>query len=74
MDDPYRHSVEAYEVLHAARRKDYRGEAAAALDRIRRHRPDARTILDVACGTGLMLPEVVEGGARSAEAPAGRER
>ncbi|HWI02294.1 MAG TPA: class I SAM-dependent methyltransferase, partial [Acidimicrobiales bacterium] len=55
MDDPYRHSVEAYELLHAARGKDYRREAAAVVERVRRRRPEARTVLDVACGSGLHL-------------------
>lgn len=55
MDHLYRHSVEAYEVLHAARGKDYGHEAAAVVERIRRRRPDARSLLDVACGSGLHL-------------------
>jgi SAM-dependent methyltransferase len=55
MTDMYEHSVAAYEVLHAARGKDYAAEASAVAERIRRHRPLARTLLDVACGTGLHL-------------------
>ena len=55
MDDLYRQSVEAYELLHAARGKDYGREAAAVAERIRRRRPEARTVLDVACGSGLHL-------------------
>ena len=51
----YEHSPAAYDLLHAARGKDYRGEAEHAVSRIRRHRPDARSILDVGCGTGLHL-------------------
>jgi predicted TPR repeat methyltransferase len=55
MDTPYRDSAAAYDVLHAARRKDYGREAATVAERVRRHRPEARSILDVACGTGLHL-------------------
>ena len=55
MSNLYRHSVEAYEVLHAARGKDYGREAAAVVERIRRRRPEALTLLDVACGSGLHL-------------------
>ena len=55
MSNLYRHSVEAYEVLHAARGKDYAQEAADVVERIRRRRPEARSLLDVACGSGLHL-------------------
>jgi SAM-dependent methyltransferase len=58
----YEHSPLAYEVLHAARRKDYVREAADVVDRVRRHRPDARSVLDVACGTGLHLAAFVDMG------------
>ena len=51
----YEHSPTAYDVLHAARRKDYDREAEEVVARIRRLRPDARSILDVACGTGMHL-------------------
>ncbi|MDQ3898495.1 MAG: class I SAM-dependent methyltransferase [Actinomycetota bacterium] len=51
----YEHSPAAYDLLHAARGKDYRREAEAVVARIRAHRPEARSILDVACGTGLHL-------------------
>lgn len=55
MTDTYEHSVQAYELLHAARGKDYGREAAAVAERIRSRRPDATTLLDVACGSGLHL-------------------
>ena len=55
MTDPYEQSVTAYELLHATRGKDYAREAAAVTERIRRRRPEARTVLDVACGSGLHL-------------------
>ncbi|HEX2119981.1 MAG TPA: class I SAM-dependent methyltransferase [Acidimicrobiales bacterium] len=51
----YEHSAAAYEVLHAARGKDYGREAGEVVARIRGHQPQARSLLDVACGTGLHL-------------------
>ena len=51
----YEHSPTAYDVLHAARRKDFDGEAEEVAARIRRHHPQARSLLDVACGTGMHL-------------------
>lgn len=62
MADLYEHSVEAYELLHAARGKDYVREAAAVSRRIRDRRPEARTLLDVACGSGLHLAAFAEDG------------
>ena len=62
MADLYEHSVEAYDLLHAARGKDYVREAAAVAARIRRRRPGARTLLDVACGSGLHLAAFAEDG------------
>jgi len=60
MSDNYEHSPAAYDLLHAARGKDYRREAERVVARIRRHRPEARSILDVACGTGLHLAAFAE--------------
>jgi SAM-dependent methyltransferase len=57
---PYEHSAAAYDVLHAARGKDYRREAAMVVDRVRRHLPGASSVLDVACGTGLHLAAFAE--------------
>ncbi len=51
----YEHSPTAYDVLHEARGKDYLREATDVAARIRQHRPDATSLLDVACGTGLHL-------------------
>ena len=62
MTDPYEQSVTAYELLHATRGKDYAREAAAVTERIRRRRPEARTVLDVACGSGLHLAAFAEAG------------
>jgi ubiquinone/menaquinone biosynthesis C-methylase UbiE len=38
--------------------KDYAGEARQATALIRRSRPGARTLLDVACGTGRHLEQL----------------
>ena len=56
----YEHSAAAYDLLHHARGKDYGTEAEQVLARIRRLRPEARSILDVACGTGLHLAAFVD--------------
>ena len=40
--------------------KDYRGEAEMLRDIIRRSRPDAESVLDVACGTGAHLEHLGE--------------
>ncbi len=51
----YEHSPAAYDALHYERGKDYRQEAEEVVARIRRHRPEAESLLDVACGTGMHL-------------------
>jgi SAM-dependent methyltransferase len=43
-------SAEYYDALYSF--KDYAGEAKVLAERIRRENPGARTVLDVACGTG----------------------
>jgi SAM-dependent methyltransferase len=48
----YDAAAQAYDVLHAARRKDYAGEAARVAGLVRERRPDAQSLLDAACGTG----------------------
>lgn len=50
-----RHAATAYDLIHAARGKDYAAEATRLLTEIRRRRPLASSLLDVACGTGLHL-------------------
>jgi SAM-dependent methyltransferase len=45
----------AYDLIHAGHGKGYDVEAGAVADHIRRFAPDARTLLDVACGTGTHL-------------------
>ena len=44
-------SVELYDTIYGAM-KDYRAEARAIAERIERVKPGARTVLDIACGTG----------------------
>lgn len=48
-------SSDVYEFVHRGRGKDYRAEAEEVHRQIRARRPDARTLLDVACGTGAHL-------------------
>jgi len=48
----YDRAAAAYDVLHAAREKDYAGEAARIAALVRERRPEARSLLDTACGTG----------------------
>ncbi|HEY7489151.1 MAG TPA: class I SAM-dependent methyltransferase [Streptosporangiaceae bacterium] len=49
----YTESAAWYDRFHAG--KDYAAEARFVVEVIRRHRPDARTLLDVACATGRHL-------------------
>lgn len=46
-------SIDIYDLVYA--HKDYRAEAAWVRDAVRTRVPDARTLLDVACGTGQHL-------------------
>jgi SAM-dependent methyltransferase len=49
----YRDSARYYDAIYSF--KDYGAEAAAVSAQIRAHKPDADTLLDVACGTGAHL-------------------
>jgi SAM-dependent methyltransferase len=49
----YRDSARYYDAIYSF--KDYAAEAAAVSAQIRAHKPDADTLLDVACGTGAHL-------------------
>jgi len=49
----FRESATWYDRFYAD--KDYAGEARRIIEIIREHAPRARTLLDVACGTGLHL-------------------
>lgn len=49
-------SAELYDLVYSF--KDYAGEARRLDELIRERRPDARSLLDVACGTGKHLAEL----------------
>src|SRR2546423_9703958 len=49
----YAKSAAWYDLLHTD--KDYAGEAGKVVEIVREHNPGARTLLDVACGTGAHL-------------------
>lgn len=51
----YERSAHVYDVMNAVRGKSYPDEAATVLRLIRDRVPHPRTLLDVACGTGLHL-------------------
>lgn len=50
-----------YDHLYAGRGKDYAAESAALARLIRARRPDARSLLDVGCGTGGHLVHLRDG-------------
>lgn len=50
-----RELADVYDQVYVGRGKDHAAEADAVVARIREHRPDARSLLDVASGTGLHL-------------------
>ena len=47
--------AELYDVVFRSRGKDFAAEVNALTDLVRAHKPDAGTLLDVACGTGAHL-------------------
>lgn len=47
--------AEMYDLVHAGRGKDYRAEATQVCEAVRERCPDANSLLDVACGTGIHL-------------------
>lgn len=53
-------SAEVYDLQHEARGKDFRGEADDVVRQVRRRRPGAGSLLDVACGTGVHLTAFAE--------------
>lgn len=53
MTSPYRRSAAVYDVLF--RNKDYRKSSRTLVQILRRVTPEARTLLDVGCGTGRHL-------------------
>ncbi|TDC41956.1 class I SAM-dependent methyltransferase [Actinomadura sp. KC345] len=48
-------NAQIYELIHEGRGKDYLAEAEEITRRVRRLKPDAGALLDVACGTGAHL-------------------
>lgn len=57
----YERSAEAYDLVYDGIGKDYAAEAAEVAALVRERNPDARTLLDVACGTGAHLVHLREG-------------
>jgi SAM-dependent methyltransferase len=51
----FRRSQRFYDAIYTSREKDYQREVEILRAEIERRRPDARTLLDVACGTGKHL-------------------
>ncbi|MCY7344082.1 MAG: class I SAM-dependent methyltransferase [Pseudonocardia sp.] len=49
-----------YDAQHEARGKNFRAEAGEVARQVRSHRPDATSLLDVACGTGAHLEVFAE--------------
>jgi trans-aconitate methyltransferase len=47
--------ADIYDLIYAGRGKDYAAEAAELAALVRKHRPEASSLLDVACGTGRHL-------------------
>jgi SAM-dependent methyltransferase len=48
-------AADLYDAFYDALEKDYEDEAAIVLEHVRARRPDATSLLDVACGTGRHL-------------------
>jgi ubiquinone/menaquinone biosynthesis C-methylase UbiE len=57
---PYNAAAGIYDQFQIARGKDYAAEAATVAAHIRRLNPDAATLLDCACGSGLHLHHFAE--------------
>lgn len=51
----YRATAHVYDLIYAATGKDYAAEAAIVDEQVQARLPGARTLLDVACGTGRHL-------------------
>lgn len=49
-----------YDLIYQGRGKDYAAEAAALAEMIKTRRPEAASLLDVGCGTGLHLQHFAE--------------
>jgi SAM-dependent methyltransferase len=53
--DVYERSAHAYDLIQVERGRDYGAQADQLAELIKARRPDARSLLDVACGTGHHL-------------------
>lgn len=61
MDDQYSAQLaDVYDIIYAAGRKDYVTETTELVELIHAHQPGAKSILDVACGTGEHLKHLRE--------------
>jgi SAM-dependent methyltransferase len=56
----FEHTAHLYDLIYEASGKDYASESAALDALIRERKPRARTLLDVACGTGAHLAHLRE--------------
>ncbi|MEY2458224.1 MAG: dTDP-3-amino-3,4,6-trideoxy-alpha-D-glucopyranose N,N-dimethyltransferase [Acidimicrobiaceae bacterium] len=56
----YAGAAQFYDVIHDARGREANAEADIVIAEVRRHCPQAATLLDVACGTGAHLPRFAE--------------
>jgi ubiquinone/menaquinone biosynthesis C-methylase UbiE len=56
----YTLSAPIYDAIYRAMGKDYAAESAEIRDMVRSRAPEARTLLDVACGTGAHLAHLAE--------------
>jgi len=53
--DAYEQTAFAYDIVHASRGRDDEAQSARVAEIVRARRPSAKTLLDVACGTGAHL-------------------
>jgi SAM-dependent methyltransferase len=60
IDPVYTDAARLYDFIHEAKGRDADAEADAFVREIRLRKPDARTLLDVACGTGANLPRFAQ--------------
>ncbi len=58
--EPYGRSADAYDLVYDGVGKDYAAEATEVASLVRARRPEARSLLDVACGTGGHLGHLRE--------------
>jgi SAM-dependent methyltransferase len=56
----YGEAARLYDAIHDARGRDPDSEADALIHEIRQRAPEARTLLDIACGTGANMPRFGE--------------